>query len=127
MKGTLMPASQSILQTSIRSLSNPVNPPPPNAMTYTSTSLPRTSPVMRAFVMLKMRSTPKEIPTQGTRPLALLANIPTSSSYLPPAAIEPMPIESSSERSASGSSDLGAFRDLADLPAGGAEASVTTS
>ena len=127
MKRTLTPASQRVLQTPMRSLSNPVNPLPPNAMTYTSTSLPRTSPVMRAFVMLKMRSTPKEIPTQGTRPLALLANIPTSSSYLPPAAIEPMPMESSLERSASGSSDPGARCDLVDLPAGGAEALVTTS
>ena len=96
------------------------------------TSLAHTGSVMCALVM-KMWSTPNEVPMQGMRPLAAFAkNMPTSSSQRPPAAIEPTPMEPSLERPASGSSapSLGArclsfpfLPSSADL-AGGAEGSV---
>ena len=47
---------------------------PPRAMTKTSTSVVRgllDSDSMRAFMMLKIRSTPKEMPTQGICDLLL--------------------------------------------------------
>ncbi len=79
----LMPASHSVRATSIRSSSRPVKPLPPKAMTKTSTSLMRTfsrreEDAIRALVIEKMRSTPKEMPTQGI--CARPENMPTSSS-----------------------------------------------
>lgn len=78
----MIPASHSILLTSIRSFSKPVKPLPPNAITYTSTSLLRTpadiSFCILAFVIEKILSTPNEMPTHGI--CFLPENMPTSSS-----------------------------------------------
>ena len=100
-------------------------------MMYTSTVLGAAafSAAMRAFVMLKIRSTPKETPTQGT--CALPENMPTRPSYLPPAATLPTPTLGSFDRSSSSLLLLlllgFTVASLAEGAAAGAEPSVTTS
>jgi hypothetical protein len=77
---TLIPASHSRVQIWLLSLSSPVNSlPPPNAMTKTSTSFLR-SFFWEAWMMEKIRSMPKLIPTQGT--CVFPENMPTRLSYL---------------------------------------------
>jgi hypothetical protein len=87
------------------------------------------SAAILAFVMLKMRSTPNETPTQGT--WALPENMPTRPSYLPPAATLPTPTLGSLDRSSSSLPPLLflglTVGSLAPGVAEGAEPSVTTS
>ena len=67
---TLTPAFHKAWQTLMRSVSMPLKPLPPKAMTKASTSLLRRASALfsrsrRALVMEKIRSTPNETPTQG--------------------------------------------------------------
>ena len=138
-----MPADHSSLATFMRSSRRPS----PRLMTKTSVAFarPAASPCSLAFLRRseKRRSTPNEMPTQGILPAALLspANMPTRSSYLPPAAIDPTPtVESSTSASSSALSagflpltsaffwaSVGAASGLGATGAGGAEPSVTAS
>lgn len=85
-----MPAVHSWRAIRMRSSRSPSNSLPPDAIIYTSGWLFQSAPLLfwvcRALRMVKIQSTPKEIPThgKGRRPY-----MPTKLSYRPPAAILP--------------------------------------
>ncbi|CCO32995.1 hypothetical protein BN14_07062 [Rhizoctonia solani AG-1 IB] len=108
---TLIPASHSSFANFIRSSINPS----PTLATNTSVALLRPRSFSLCIRIEKTRSTPTLTPTHGILPTpedlpaAAEANIPTRSSYLPPAAIDPTPTWDSSISSSSSLlfSDLG--------------------
>jgi len=152
---TLMPASQSSFATCILSIRRPS----PTLMTYACVSFflpfavrPAATAFSRSFCMSieNTRSTPTLTPTQGILPLveasddAAEANMPTSSSYRPPAAMLPTPIVDSSTSGSPSASTAGilsfffldfggadalpgAAAGIAAAGSGGAELSTTAS